>query len=127
MEKDFDKWNPIKKRLHTRTSLSTAHPREIWWCSLGLNIGAETDGKHNSFERPVLVMKVYSRESLLILPITSKSKNDKFHFPVVISDRNIWIKLTQSRVISNRRLLRKIGVLQKDIFLLVKEAFKQML
>jgi len=131
MEKDFDKWNKLKKDLQKEERKFFAHPREIWWSSLGINIGAEIDGKNENFERPIIILKVYSRESMLILPITSKEKNDKFHFKIEVENPNesekhnrpTWVKLTQSRVISNKRLLRKIGLVSQEEFIKLKKAF----
>lgn len=44
--KDFDIWNNQKKEIekidHTEITFSE---REIWWVSLGKNIGDEEDGK----------------------------------------------------------------------------------
>ena len=79
MNKDFNRWNVLKKYLNDAGRIFYAHPREIWWCSLGINVGAEIDGKHENFERPVIVMKVYSKETLIVLPLTSKEKNYAFH------------------------------------------------
>lgn len=123
MEKGFDKWNTEKKRLHTKDTLAFAYPRDIWWCALGVNVGAETDGKRDNFERPVLVLRVYNKETMLVLPITSKEKTDKFHCRVKVEFGNVWVKLTQARVISNFRLLRKLGVLPEEEFKKVREAF----
>jgi mRNA interferase MazF len=88
MEKDFDKWNNLKKIFEKEERKFFAHPREIWWCSLGVNLGAEIDGKNDNFERPVLVANVYSRETMLVLPITSKEKNDKFHYKIFVKNQN---------------------------------------
>lgn len=49
MEKEFDAWSLIKKQIHSMEGRAFAHPREIWWCSLGINVGAEIDGKHENF------------------------------------------------------------------------------
>jgi hypothetical protein len=45
-----------EKKLHTGTFSRYVHEREVWGCSLGANIGVEADGKHDNFERPVLVL-----------------------------------------------------------------------
>ena len=45
MEKDFDKWNESKKVIHHNNEDKFYHEREVWWCSLGINIGFEQDGK----------------------------------------------------------------------------------
>ncbi len=125
MEKDFDGWNEQKKRIQTERGVVYAHPREVWWCALGINIGAETDGKNEDFERPVLVLRVYNRETLLVMPITSKSKSDSFHCPVRVKFGTVWVKLTQARVVSSRRLLRKVDMLTEKEFQVAKEAFKE--
>jgi len=124
MQKDFDKWNKLKKDLHTRDSDVFAHPREIWWCSLGVNIGAEIDGKNENFERPVIVLKVYNKETMLVLPITSKEKDDKFHYRIETDQKTAWVKITQGRVISTKRLLRKVDVLKEKEFDLLKSKWK---
>jgi hypothetical protein len=62
MEKDFDRWNKKKKTLHQTDFTDFVHEREVWWCALGANVGVEADGKHDNFERPVLVpSKIQSR------------------------------------------------------------------
>src|SRR3989344_4025149 len=124
MNKDFDKWNEEKKRIHSASREVYAYPREVWWCALGVNVGAETDGKSDNFERPVLVLRVYNKETLLVLPITSKEKKDTFHCKVQVKIGTVWIKLTQARVISNRRLLRKVDMLSIEEFERVQKTFK---
>lgn len=124
MFKDFDGWNKTKKRVDAKRSAAYAHPREVWWCSLGVNIGAETDGKNLNYERPVLVMRVYNTETLLVLPITSKQKNDAFHKRIDVRVGPVWVKLTQVRVISSRRLLRKVDTISEEAFADVQAAFR---
>ena len=116
MKKDFDNWNETKKHLHGRQNVPYAYPREIWWCALGINIGAEIDGKNENFKRPIVVLKVYNKETLLVLPLTSKQKNDVFHHLVIGTRQVAWAKLTQTRVISAKRLLRKVDMLSEDQF-----------
>ena len=50
------------------------HEREIWWCSLGVNVGHEEDGKNEQFERPALILKKWSNKTVIILPMTTKTK-----------------------------------------------------
>lgn len=124
MKKDFNEWNKLKQDLDARGMHTFVHPREIWWCSLGINVGAEINGKNENFERPVIVIKVYSRETLLVLPVTSKQKDDKFHHKIETNQKIIWVKLTQPRVISNKRLLRKVDVLGEEKFETLKKIWK---
>lgn len=135
MQKDFDTWNILKKTIEQEGRTLFAHPREIWWSVLGINLGAEIDGKHENFERPVLVVRVYNRHTMLVLPITSKEKNDLFHYKIQVQAKNsntgkvyrrpIWVKLTQARVISNKRLLRKVDVIPDEEFKKIVLALKE--
>jgi mRNA-degrading endonuclease toxin of MazEF toxin-antitoxin module len=125
MNKDFDTWNKLKKEIQNRGEHTYAYPREIWWCSLGINVGAEVDGKNENFERPVIVLKVYNKETMLVLPITSKEKNDRFHHMIQTEQKTVWVKLTQPRMISNKRLLRKVDVLDQDSFKTLLEEWKR--
>jgi len=134
MEKDFDEWNSIKKGIDAMSRRVFAHPREVWWCALGVNVGVEVDGKHGNFERPVLIVRVYNKHSMLVLPITTKEKRDGFHTAVRLVVRNagtgaevtrdVYVKLTQARVISTQRLLRKVDMLEKSMFEKVLAAFR---
>jgi hypothetical protein len=66
MFKDFDEWNEEKKNFEKYSPESLIfHEREIWWCSLGVNLGDEQDGKNNLFERPVLVVRKTSQLRLV--------------------------------------------------------------
>jgi mRNA interferase MazF len=123
--KDFEKWSTLKQILDARPGMAFAYPREVWWCSLGANIGAEIDGKNDSFERPVLVVRVYNKETLLVVPVTTKEKNDRFHHKIDSGGKSSWASLTQIRVISNKRLLRKVDTITEEAFSSLKEALKK--
>jgi len=55
--KDFDNWNNIKKKLDKSDQNQSFYEKEIWWCSVGINVGSEHDGKGNRFMRPVYILK----------------------------------------------------------------------
>lgn len=49
--KDFNQWNKEKKGLeNVGHDILAFHEREIWWCSIGINLGDEQDGKNELFE-----------------------------------------------------------------------------
>jgi len=114
--KDFDGWNEIKKSVHARQDNFGVHEREIWWLSLGANIGVETDGKHNSFERPVLILRKFNRQMVWVLPTTSRGKNNRFYEKFSLGGREYFIILTQLRTVSTKRFVRKIGMMPKGDF-----------
>ena len=132
--KNFDEWNELKKQFEGGQREVFGYPREVWWCSLGVNIGAEIDGKNENFERPVIVMRVYNKETMLVLPTTGRARADKFHLPIEVDGKNtttgevykrtVYVKLTQARVISNKRLLRKVDVIGETDFKKIQDAFR---
>ena len=91
-------------------------PIHNWWCPLGINVGVETDGKNDDFERPVLIVKKFNREMVWVLPVTSKDKGNKFYFKVKYGNKDRWIIWSQLRIVSTKRLLRKVDVLAEDSF-----------
>ncbi len=114
--KDFDTWNIQAKALNQRIFDDFFHEREIWWCALGVNIGSEQDGKNESFERPILIIKKISADLMLIAPLTSKVSNDKYRIETDSTGQSGQILLSQIRVISSRRLLRKICRVKLIVF-----------
>lgn len=121
MEKDFDKWNSIKKITESKLDNFGIHEREIWWTSLGVNIGVETDGKNNDFERPVLIIRKFNRQMVWVLPTTLQSKDEKFHEKFILGDSEYFVAITQLRTVSTKRFLRKIGMMSKEDFKKVKQ------
>lgn len=87
MEKDFDTWNKRKKKLHIR-AIDTLyfHERDVWWCSIGVNIGFEQDGKGETVQRPVVVLRKFNKHVLLVLPLTTKVKKHRYYFPLTCPD-----------------------------------------
>jgi hypothetical protein len=59
MQKDFPGWHRQKEQLHAQHHTPTFQEREIWWCSVGVNIGHEMDGKNQFYNRPVLMVALH--------------------------------------------------------------------
>lgn len=72
MKKDFDSWNELKKSIHTEGGDKFYHARDIWWCSLGINIGTESDGKGDDYSRPILILKGFNKNSFLGISLTGR-------------------------------------------------------
>lgn len=118
MKKDFDKWNKEKKLVDKKSINRDLffYPREIWWCSAGLNIGVEADGKNENFERPVLIIKKFNAEMIWVLPLTTREKQNKYHYKLEHENIKSWVILSQIKTISTKRLLRKIGSISVSDF-----------
>ncbi|MEK7621749.1 MAG: type II toxin-antitoxin system PemK/MazF family toxin [Patescibacteria group bacterium] len=128
MFKDFDSWNEQKKKLHLTESNKLYHEREIWWCSLGVNVGFEQDGAGSDHQRPVLILKGLSRNTCTVLPLTTSPHKHRMRISLGIVDgKPASVLLSQSRVIDTKRLVNKIGFLNKKLFALVRKAAKDLL
>lgn len=124
----FVNWTKLKIRIHVSGRLAYPRERQIWWVSLGQNIGVEINGKNNRFERPVLVLKKYNDDACLVLPLSSKNKVGSFYFQFKNSNSEISVvNLSQARSISSKRFIRKIEKISTEDFDEVKTRFKQML
>ena len=111
MQKDFDKWNEEKKRADASEIAWDFffHEREVWWCAIGANVGVEIDGKHHSFERPVLIIRKFNKEMFLGVPLTSNEHDAQYHIKITHEHGSSWAVLSQLRTWSSKRLLRRIG------------------
>jgi len=128
MIKDFDKWNEKKKKLHHYGAERFYHEREIWWVSLGVNIGNEQDGTGKNFDRPVVVLRGFNKNTFLGLALTGKKKKGIYYFYLgKIEERDSTAVLSQMRLIDTKRLVRKVGTLDADLFVKLKVAVKKML
>jgi mRNA interferase MazF len=127
MSKDFDIWN-IKKKNIDNAATKLYHARDIWWCSLGLNVGFEQDGSGEDFQRPILILKGFSKQVCLAIPLTTSQKKNKYHIPLgIIDGKQSFAIISQIRLIDTRRLVNKIAVLDKLIFETIRKATKELL
>jgi len=118
--KDFDSWDSIKKNLELADPDITFKEGSIWWCSLGLNIGHEQDGKHENFERPILIIKKFGSSSCLCLPLTTSGKENLFQWKIPSFKAGVFVIISQVRLISHKRLLRELGFVSKKDLRIVK-------
>ena len=114
-EKRFVEWYKLKTRIHA-SAAKLFREREMWWCSIGENIGSEENGKGRLFERPVLVVKKFNKELFIGIPLSSKLKDDQYHIPVLVDHLMGTAIISQIRAYSSRRLVRKIGYCDYDDF-----------
>ncbi len=127
MEKDFDGWNSKKNEIHLREVTIFFHEREVRWCSLGLNIGYEQDGKHENFERPVLILKKFNRQTALVVPITSRIKDNKYYICFKKDDELYSVIISQIKLISSKRLLRYMYKMDDKTFQCILQRVKEMI
>jgi mRNA interferase MazF len=115
--KDFGKWHELKSYIEEHNSPLLFREREIWWTSIGLNIGEEQDGKNEHFERPVLILKKFSKGIFWGLPTSSNFKNNEFNFAYNPDDKEATsILLSQLRIFSSKRLIRRVIMMNENEF-----------
>lgn len=115
--KDFDTWNIYKKNIEENSKSRFYRAREIWWCSMGINVGDEQDGTGKNFDRPIVVIKGFNKNVFFGVTLTGKERHGKFYFYLgKIGNKDSSAVLSQVRLFDTKRLVRKIGVLDLDIF-----------
>ena len=124
MEKDFISWHHQKAIINRNERPRVFfHEREVWWCSIGLNVGFEQDGRGENFSRPVMVFKKFNKEVFWALPLSTKVKIGKFYAPVDLHDgiERVAI-LSQVRLIDAKRLLRKVSTVDESDYASIQKA-----
>ncbi len=129
MQKDFDGWNEDKKHTHfSENYLLLYKKHQIRWCRLGVNVGFEQDGTGNEYSRPVLIIKGFNRNVCLVVPLTTSTKENPYHFALgEIDGKKSFVIMSQLRLIDTRRLDKQISVLPKSKFEEIRKAIKDML
>jgi mRNA interferase MazF len=124
MQKDFDRWNSIKKATDAAEEDARLFYREgeIWWVRLGKNVGYELDGKSSEFTRPVIVLKKYNQYSFLALPLTTAQKPNPYRLPIgIVGGKQAFATLSQLRNIDSKRLVMKITHIEQDALEVIKK------
>jgi mRNA interferase MazF len=72
--KRFLQWIGIKQKLDA----NDFHPPlvnegDLWWCSIGENVGVEVSGKGVNFTRPVIVLRKFGRLAFFGIPTTTNT------------------------------------------------------
>lgn len=128
VKKNFQKWHNEKTIVHNSKERPFFHNREIWFCSLGENIGFEQDGNGDDFLRPVIIIKKFNNEIFWCIPLTTKTKtSDHYHSFNFNKNEISTAILSQLRLLDAKRLQYKIGTISKEDFEEVKRKIKQFL
>ena len=129
MKKDFKKWMTQKAKIHNDKVRPFFHEREVWFSSLGENVGFEQDGGGEKFMRPMLIFKKFNNEVVWALPLTRTEKTGKYYFRISLitddgnaDDRPSVVILSQIRLVDAKRLQYKAGTIKENEFVKLKEA-----
>jgi mRNA interferase MazF len=125
--KDFMGWHTLKQSIEIDAPLPTFKEREVWWCSIGVNVGHETDGKHHLFHRPVLVVKKFNKRIFWGVAMTTQIKESRHYLPIDFKGRKQCVMLSHLRLYDAKRLHDLMGTLPHKQFEGVKTALREQL
>lgn len=138
---EFVKWIKVKVKVHLKDNILLSYKeREVWWANFGLNVGSEQNGKHENFERPVLVLRKFGHGLFWAVPLTTKDKDNAYRMSIlykeyfeniigdmIITEKNGFLVLNQMRAISSKRLIRKLGVVEEENYLMIREKIRSLI
>ncbi|MDD5212900.1 MAG: type II toxin-antitoxin system PemK/MazF family toxin [Candidatus Gracilibacteria bacterium] len=127
MDKDFDKWNELKKSLEINNKQFLFKEGEIRRCSLGLNIRQESCGKGDGFRRPILILKKLSTTTFIGIPLSSKIKTGTWFANYKHSGESLTALLYQIRMFDISRFQRRVGEIDETDFGEIKKRLKLLL
>ncbi|MDD2781409.1 type II toxin-antitoxin system PemK/MazF family toxin [Sulfuricurvum sp.] len=126
--KKFDDWNEVKKQVHSRNSIIHFKEREVYWASIGENVGFEQNGKGSDFSRPVLIIKKLNNHLFFGVPLSTQNRSGSFFYEFeLLPDKISTALLVQAKVYDVKRLDQKIGMIQKDDFEKLNVKLKELL
>ncbi len=119
----IQEWCILKIALWDKQGKVFFKQGDIWWCSVGMNLGEEIYGKGLKFTRPVLVFKKFTSNSFLGLPMTTQEKCGSWYVEITIHGKKNWTMLNQARILDKKRLTNRIGMLDDNDFNKIKSKF----
>jgi len=123
----FVAWIRIKTRIHLSDKLVYFREGEIWWVNLGANVGHEEEGKNDNFERPILVLKKFNEHLLWAIPLTTKTKEDNpYYYQYELGGKEYAAILPQLRMLSSKRLIRRIGMFPLEDYEKIREEIRKL-
>ena len=130
MEKDFDKWNKIKKKIEGEINQPDRFPKEgeVWLSTLGKNIDHEQNGSGDNFARPVLIVKKFNNQMFWSVALSTKQKPFDFYHNFTDPNGNeVSTILAQLKLLSVKRLDRKLYDLPDKQLQEIKDKLKKFL
>ena len=103
MKQKFDNWNNLKQKIEDK-ELIPFRQGEIYFISVGQNIGYEVYGKKELYLRPVLVYRKLSKQTFIGIPLSSKEKDGTYFFTFRYTEKTLSTALlNQIRVFDIKR------------------------
>ncbi|KKT21216.1 MAG: hypothetical protein UW04_C0008G0004 [Parcubacteria group bacterium GW2011_GWB1_43_8] len=127
---DFNQWNELKKKIEADKNDPDKFPkeREVWMSNIGRNIGFEQNGSGDNFSRPVVIVKKFNNHMFWVTPLSTKQKDFDFYFNYIDSNnQKVSAILAQMKLVSVKRLKRKLYDIPNELFNEMKQKLKSFL
>jgi len=127
MQKDFDNWNELKKKIDAKDNIPDNFPKEgeVWMSNVGVNVGYKQNGSEDNFSRPVLIVKKFNNHMFWAIPLSTKQKDFDFYFNYTDpNNQKVSVILAQMKLVSVKRLKRDIYVISDELFIQIKQKLK---
>jgi len=126
--KQFDKWNEVKKQVNDRKKIVNFKEREIYWGSIGENIGFEQNGKGDDFSRPILIVKKLNKQLFFGVPLSTTIREGSYFYNFsFLENQQSSALLVQAKIFDIKRIDRKIGMIDKNDFIKLKNELRSLL
>ena len=103
MKQKFDNWNSLKQKIEDKEPVQFRQG-QIYFMSVGQNIGYEVYGKKELYLRPVLVYRKLSKRTFIGIPLSSKEKDGTYFFTFRYTQKTLSTALlNQIRVFDIKR------------------------
>ncbi len=127
----YDEWNEVKKSTQEKHRKLGIKPREIFWLKIGHNLGSEEYGKGKDFARPVIIVRRLTSDLFIGIPITTTIKNNDYFHSFTYNNKTRGdidnsAMILQVRTYSIKRVLSKIGIVNKQDFNEILEKTKNL-
>ena len=95
--------------------------------SCKFNIGDEENGKGESYQRPVLVLKKFNNHIFFGIPLTSRIKDNYLYHKIHFKNKISSALLSQARTFESKRMIDMMGKLTTEEFEKVRKSLKDIL
>lgn len=125
--KRFFEWIGLKKKLHYEPQdIPLVREGELWWASLGENIGFEMNGKSKDFTRPVFIYKKLTDTFYFVIPTSTQLRHGSWYVSFKLKQVMETACLQQARTIDYRRLHSKLGEVSDLELQKIREGFRKL-
>ncbi len=125
-EVSLNEWNELKLFLHLQPKSPNIKEGEVWWCSLGENVGTEINGKGKMYSRPILIYRKLGRMQFLGIPLSTQAHEGTWYVNFRFKHREQYAALNQIRVINVFRLQERMGTIDKSDMKKVQTGFQEL-